>query len=325
MRAPDNPSVLLNSAGPHAAEIAGLFTYFLAISAIILLLVIGAYVVIIAWRRSRSGEVSPPLEPDAREPLLRIFVGAAIAVSVLVLVSFVGLSYAVDRRLIELDRQADMEIDVWAHQWWWELRYRGAAPGDTFYTANEIHVPVGKSVRLKLKSSDVIHSIWLPNIAGKTDIIPGLDRELVIRVDKQGVWRGRCSEFCGQQHAFMGLTLFADTPETFDAWLAAQRKPALEPRTDEERHGQELFISSRCGLCHTIRGTAAGGQSSSAPDLTHLKSRSTIAAGTAPNSKGHLGGWIVDPHGIKPGVRMPATPQDADDFQALLAYLETLE
>jgi cytochrome c oxidase subunit 2 len=269
--------------------------------------------------------IVPVAPASGSERGLKLWVSAGIAVTVLILTSFVGLSYAVDRRLITLDDEPAIEIEVTAHQWWWELRYPGPRPSDTFATANEMHVPLGQTVKLKLKSVDVIHSFWLPNLAGKADIIPGRDQDLVFRADKEGTWHGRCSEYCGLQHAFMGLTLIVDEPAQFQQWLAAQRAEAIEPRTDEERRGRDVFATGPCGLCHVIRGTDAAGHSSSAPDLTHLKSRTTIGAGAAPNSKGHLGGWIIDPQGIKPGVHMPTILQEPNDFQALLAYLEILK
>jgi len=321
-----NPSVLLDPAGPHAQAIGWLFWLFIGVAAVVWVIVVGLLLVLMLRSRARGGIVAPPARPAAStEGRLRLIVGGGVFATFLILTGLIVASFTVDRDLIALDRQPSLDIELTGHQWWWELRYPGATPGETFTTANELHVPVGETIRLRLRSVDVIHSVWLPNIAGKRDVLPGIDRELVFRVDKAGTWRGRCAEFCGLQHAFMGLTLIADDPQAFKAWQEAQRAPAREPRTDEERFGRDVFVSGPCGLCHVIRGTDAAGHSSSAPDLTHLKSRTTIGAGAAPNAKGYLGGWIVDPHAIKPGVHMPTNLQSPREFQALLSYLETLQ
>ncbi|MDB5477595.1 MAG: cytochrome c oxidase subunit 2 [Alphaproteobacteria bacterium] len=319
-----NPSVLQDPAGPHAEITGKLFRYFFAVNGVIFLLVLG-FLFFALWRR-RERQLVAPLQPDAQGEK-RLLTGVVIAVSltIIVLTSFVILSYAVDKNLIGLDKNPALEIEITGHQWWWEVRYLSKTPSDVFTTANEIHVPLNTKIRLILKSSDVIHSVWFPNLAGKRDIIPGHDQDLFIRVDKEGTWQGRCGEFCGMQHAFMGLTLFAEPKPAFEAWEKAQRLPAEEPQSAEEKHGKEVFTTGACAMCHVIRGTDSTGYSSNAPDLTHLKSRATIGAGAAANTKGDLGGWILDPHGIKPGVHMPTISQEPQDFQALLSYLETLK
>jgi cytochrome c oxidase subunit 2 len=189
-------------------------------------------------------------------------------------------------------------------------------------TANEIHIPVGKPVHIRLASRDVIHSFWVPDLHGKKDLIPGKDTDLWLRADRAGVYRGQCAEFCGWQHAHMALLVIAEPQDRFDAWLASQRQTPPPPSTPLGQRGRAVFESQACPLCHTVAGTQANG--SAGPDLTHLASRRTIAAGTLPNTIGSLGGWIVDPQSTKPGNRMPAVTLHADDLQALLAYLETL-
>jgi cytochrome c oxidase subunit 2 len=316
-----NPSVLLDPAGPHARSIGYLFWHFAAVSAVVWLVVLLLVAIAFVRRRTADGIMPEPMVPNPHsESRARVFVGLGIAMTFVVLTSFVGLSYAVDRRLIELDHDPALVIEVTAHQWWWELRYKKGG----FVTANEIHVPVDTPVRLVLTSNDVIHSVWFPNLAGKQDVIPGRSQDMIIRPDRLGAWHGRCAEFCGNQHAFMGLKLVVDTKNDFEHWQGHQMLPAAEPKTDEEKLGEKVFTNGPCGLCHVIRGTTAAGYSSYAPDLTHLKSRTTIGAGTAPNSKGHLAGWINDPHGLKPGVHMPTILQKPREFQALLSYLETL-
>jgi cytochrome c oxidase subunit 2 len=318
-----NPSILFDTAGPHAHLTAALFRFALWVDATVAALVLGTLLVAL-WRR-RVATLTPPTEPTpGSERRVAKVVGAAVAATVVVLTIFVGASYAVDRRLVELDRDPALEIEVTAHQWWWEARYLDATPSRVFTTANELHVPTHETVRLRLRTSDVIHSFWVPNLAGKRDIIPGRDDELTLRAERDGAWQGRCAEFCGLQHAHMGLTIVSEPRPAFEAWQASQRAPAAEPRTAEESRGREVFVHGACAVCHVIRTAAETGFSDNAPDLTHLKSRGALGAGAAPNTKGHLGGWILDPHGIKPGVHMPTILQEPADFQALLAYLETL-
>jgi len=319
-----DPSSVINPVGPHARVTGDLFWFFLIVNGLIWI----AVLVVLFWSLAKNRTPVPavPEAPaKAAEQRLTMRVAVAVVATILTLTLFVGVSYAVDRRLIAFDKGDALDIEVTGHQWWWELRYSGALPSDSFITANEIHVPVGQKVRLILRSTDVIHSMWIPNLAGKRDIIPGHDQELVIQADRPGRWYGRCAEFCGFEHAEMGIVVIAEPRARFDAWEAAQRLPAPSPVTVEEQHGQQVFTTGPCGMCHTIRGTDAAGYSSTAPDLTHLMSRTTIAAVTVPNATGYLGGWIVDPHGSKPGVQMPTIQQNSQDYQALLAYLRTLK
>jgi cytochrome c oxidase subunit II len=318
-----NPSMLLDHAGPPAAWTAWLFWVFLAVSVVVWTVVVAALGIAL-WRSSNRRTPREPEALAADDPLLARWVAAAIGVTVLILTGLVGATYAIDRQLIALDQNPSREIVLTGHQWWWEIRYLDDEPGKVFTTANELHVPVGESIRLILKSNDVIHSVWIPNVAGKRDIIPGQDNFATIRLDKEGVWHGRCAEFCGLQHAFMGLTVIAEPRDKFEEWRNAQLDSAAQPQSEEEKRGQQVFANTTCALCHVIRGTSPG-HSGRAPDLTHLKSRASIGAGAAPNTKGHLGGWIIDPHGLKPGVHMPVNLQNSEDFQALLAYLEILK
>jgi cytochrome c oxidase subunit 2 len=319
-----NPSILLEPAGPSAKETGHLFWFFFSVNSIVFTLII-IFLFFSLWRRSEPDLIEPFHPTDHAEKKLIVAVGICVGLTALILTIFVGASYLVDRNLIQLDRHPTVNIEITAHQWWWEVRYLSHNPEDVFTTANEIHVPIHERVRFILKSSDVIHSLWFPNLSGKKDIIPGRDQDLFIRVDKVGKWLGRCGEFCGLQHAFMGLTLFAETRKAFDDWKVRQRSPAMEPQLTEEKRGREIFKGKACVACHSIRENDSTGYSNNAPDLTHLKSRTTIGAGAAENTKGYLGGWIIDPHGIKPGVHMPTILEEPKDFQALLSYLEILK
>jgi cytochrome c oxidase subunit 2 len=203
------------------------------------------------------------------------------------------------------------------------VQYRDSLPQNWVTTANEIHIPVGRPVAFELVSTDVIHSFWTPNLSPKRDQIPGDENSLWFQADSAGVYRGMCAEFCGHQHAKMAFLVVAEPPGQFAAWLAGQRDTALTPTASLTRRGKDVFLSSSCVMCHAISGTPAG--SRVGPDLTHVASRRTLAAGTLPNTRGNLTGWIVDPQVIKPGVKMPPSQFSGPDLTALVAYLETLK
>ena len=204
-----------------------------------------------------------------------------------------------------------------------EVRYEGSSPDLSVVTANEIHVPVGEPVRLELSTGDVIHSFWVPELAGKTDLIPGQTNTMWIEARHAGVFGGTCGEFCGAQHAHMQMRVIADPPGKYQAWLAAQRAPAAAASEPSASDGLRVFMTSGCANCHAIRGTGAGG--GVGPDLTHIASRTTIAAGTLPNTEANLMGWIVGAQAIKPCSDMPNMPVPSRDLQTLAAYLETLK
>jgi cytochrome c oxidase subunit 2 len=208
---------------------------------------------------------------------------------------------------------------VIGHQWFWEVRY----PGTTAVTANEIHIPVKTVVNVAVRSADVIHSFWVPELNKKVDVLPGRDNHLELYADEPGVYRGQCAEFCGAQHAHMAMAVYADPPDKFKAWLANMEKPLAQPASQDARAGQQVFLSHQCASCHTIRGTSAKGRIG--PDLTHLQTRNTLAALTIPNRKGYLGGWVLDPQHIKPGNKMPGLNLSGPDFQRLLTFLEGLK
>jgi cytochrome c oxidase subunit 2 len=216
-----------------------------------------------------------------------------------------------------------LDIKITGHQWWWEVTYQNNDPSKTVTDANEIHIPVGQTVRLELRSGDVIHSFWAPNFAGKKDAIPGHPTALYLRADHIGTFWGQCAEYCGYEHAKMRFALIVQYPEDYEAWIEAARQPARPPQTAQQQRGRDIFLGRTCSMCHTITGTAAGGRLG--PDLTHIASRQTIGAGILPNTMGNLAGWIADPQAIKPGVNMPQQALSADDLQAVLEYLENLK
>jgi cytochrome c oxidase subunit II len=314
----------LTPAGPQASHIYDLWLLMLWICTAVFSAIMVAYVIAL-WRAPRSSEHTPPATSAISQPQRRhvASVCVALAVSAAGLFVLIVASVMTDRALARLPLEDGMVINVTAHQWWWEAMYDDHEPSRVFYTANELHVPVGKPVMVRLRSTDVIHSFWVPNLHGKRDLIPGRELLISFRADKAGVYRGQCAEFCGHQHAKMAFLVIAETPEEYERWAEAQRQSAREPQREEEKRGQAVFMSSPCMMCHTIQGTTAQGKT--APDLTHIASRRTLAAATLPNTRGSLAGWILDPQGVKPGVNMPPIALAAEDLHALLAYLESLE
>jgi cytochrome c oxidase subunit 2 len=304
---------VLDPAGRAAASLHDLFWVFAVVCGTVWLLVVltAGYAVL-----RRRGAAAPLNERKAG-----IIVGAAVAVTVVIITGFTLVSYAATRGISPNEPDA-LVIKVRAYQWWWQITYSDTQPSRSFITANEIHIPVGRPVRIELSADDVIHSFWIPNLGGKQDLIPGRENTLTLRADRAGIYRGQCAEFCGLQHAHMALMVVAEPQAEFDAWRAAQRAPAPQPQTDEERRGLAVVASRACSACHTVRGTEAAG--ALGPDLTHVASRRTIAAGMLPTTRGTLAAWIADPQTIKPGNNMPLVPLSADELQAVSAYLATL-
>jgi cytochrome c oxidase subunit 2 len=212
----------------------------------------------------------------------------------------------------------DLVVEVVGRQYWWEVRY----PDHGLITANEIHIPTGTAVELRVRTADVIHSFWVPRLNRKIDMIPGRTNRILLRAEEPGEYRGQCAEFCGLAHAQMAFLVVAERPSDFDRWLARETGEAAVSASGSAALGQEVFLNSSCVSCHAIRGTSA--TATIGPDLTHVAGRRWLAAGTIPNSRGNLGGWIVDPASIKPGTKMPPSDLSGPELQALLDYLESL-
>jgi cytochrome c oxidase subunit II len=249
-------------------------------------------------------------------------VGGGIVLPLVVLSALFLYSARFDGALGATPRPGSMRIEVEGRQWWWEVRYPRPT-GPALVDANEIHVPVGAEIEFVVTSPDVIHSFWVPALGGKVDMTPGHTGRIGLRADRVGVYRGQCAEYCGVQHAHMALLVVAEPPEAFAAWLSAQAAPAGTPATEAAARGLEAFMAEGCGGCHTIRGTPASGLLG--PDLTHLASRRTVAAGTLANDARAIRAFVAAGHVIKPGMRMPSyahlqTPT-LDDLAAYLASL----
>jgi len=246
----------------------------------------------------------------------------ATAATVVILLTFLVYDLNVGRAMTRPPSHNMLTIEVTGHQWWWEVTYSGVSPRDRFTTANEIHVPVGRPVLFVLQSSDVIHSFWVPSLAGKKDLVPGHTQSWWFQADTAGVYRGQCAEFCGYEHAKMAVFVVAEPPEAYTRWAQSAQSQAVPPNDPVAVRGQQVFARGSCGMCHNIEGTQFG--SHVGPDLTHVASRRTLGAGTIRNTRGNLAGWILDPQGIKPGVHMPPNQLAPDDLEALLTYLQSL-
>jgi cytochrome c oxidase subunit 2 len=312
---------VLEPAGPQAAKVTRLWWFALAVATAVYLATIGA-LWWAAWRARRRAARGEPLGANSERGMTRGVI-LATGATVAILLIFFGVDMSIGRTLSPIPSKRPLTIEVIGHQWWWEVTYADTSPQGRVTTANEIHVPVGEPVLFVLESRDVIHSMWVPNLSGKKDLIPGYTQSVWFQADTAGIYRGQCAEFCGLQHAKMAMFIVAEPRPQFEAWVQAQRKPAATPTDSTASRGLEVFLTAQCAMCHSITGTSAG--SRVGPDLTHVGSRRTIAAGTLPNTRGALAGWIVDPQQVKPGSRMPPNMLRPDDLDALLAYLQGLK
>lgn len=305
------PQSALDPAGPAAAAIHRLGIVLWTGAAVVTVLVVVLMLVPFVSRRERVVN-------------RRLFLwggGVALpAVTLTLLVPYVMTVGQGTRAATAPDR---LSIDVTGALYWWEMSYRRGGGTAGVRTANELRLPVGEPVELFLRANDVIHSFWVPNLAGKVDMIPGRTNRTVIQVDRQGIYRGQCAEYCGAQHSLMAFDVIAVPRAEFDAWLARLAQPAAEPQTPELRQGRDLFVSQGCGVCHAIRGLTG---SRLGPDLTQVGARRTIGAGTLPGGVGNIAGWIASAQHLKPGNLMPSYGQlDGPQLRALAAYLDSLK
>lgn len=314
----------LAPAGVQAAHIVRLWNLTLAVTGAVFAVVLAAVLVALMRRGRRADESTPPDLAGNTHPerAARRVVVAASAASVLLLAGITVADALTDRALSRLPVADALHIELVGWQWWWQANYARDGDAAGFTVANELHVPVGRPIVISLAAGDVIHSFWVPNLHGKKDLLPGIATTIELRADAAGVYRGQCAEFCGAEHALMAMTIVAEPPERYAAWAARQREPAGAPASALAVRGRQIFEQSPCAGCHTVRGTRAAG--SLGPDLTHLMSRQTLAAGSIPNDAAHLAAWIRDPNAAKPGATMPASSLPAADLQALVAWLTTL-
>lgn len=306
----------LNPAGPVAQAIADtawvLIVGAAAVFAVLMLL--------LAWALFRRG---PGPVPDEQTLFRRWIVGGGLLFPGVVLAALLVHTGLQTAALSPPRTAAEPVIGVVGHLWWWEVQVRDEAGGASFALANEIHLPAGRAVTIGLTSADVIHSLWVPALAGKVDMLPGRVHQLRLQADRPGVYRGQCAEFCGDQHARMALTVVVHDAGGYRRWLAAQARPATAPSDLQAMRGAEVYRALRCAACHDVRGLVPGG--AIGPDLTHVASRLHLGAGALPMSAAGLAQWVVHNQRVKPGVRMPSYEQlDAASLQALVAFLEHL-
>jgi cytochrome c oxidase subunit II len=325
------PLLVLEPAGPAAHELARLW-WALFWATIVPASGVIAWLLFAVWRgrqRNNPGDQTRP-RPDQpggpydraarREQLIILGIGACMPA--IVLIVLLVLSIRTGQAVADAPVEPGLVIDVEGHQFWWHVRY----PDHGVVTANELHVPVGVPVRLRVWSADVIHSFWVPQVHGKIDLLPGRINTFWIQADRPGVYRGFCAEFCGVQHALMQMLLVAEPQTDFEVWLAARRRPAPGPETAAAVRGREVFREAGCRACHVSEGEFPPGPAGNVgPDLTALASRRTLAAAVLPNTPGQLQEFIRNPNRFKPGVRMPAFDLlDEADLEALVEYLGTL-
>ena len=306
----DNAPSALDTHAPQAHRIADIWWLMLVLAVVVYVVVAGF--ILVALVRGRRTETGKPAKFSDN----RFIVVGGILVPAIILGVLAVETVRATADLRESPPGA-LHIEVVGKQWWWEVRY----PGTGVVTANEIRVPVGRPVEIGMTSTDVNHSLWVPELNGKVDLIPGEHTVTRFTAQRAGTYRGQCAEFCGIQHAKMAFLVVAD--DDFDGWLARHRQPPPAPASSLAATGRRVFTREACAGCHTIRGTSARG--TLGPDLTDFGGRRTLGAVSVRNNRGNLAGWIVNAQSIKPGNLMPPISLEPDELQALLAYLESLK
>lgn len=308
----------LDPAGEQAASIGSLFWLMIAVCGFMYLLVLGALGGSL-WRARRSVRAASAVSINPEDRGLGRTLTLWCGLILVGLTTLIVASFLVDRTIAQARMRDALEVRVTGHQWWWRIQYRDAATGGWVETANELHLPLGRTTRVSLGSADVIHSFWVPNIAQKLDVIPGRINQIDLTPTRIGWFRGQCAEFCGLQHAHMAFDVKVVTPEAFDRWLAGQAAPAAVPSDPAAAQGLRVVTQGQCAMCHVIRGTRAVGRAG--PDLTHFGSRRSVAAGTLTMSRGAIQGWVTQPQALKPGTMMPPVALSAGDADSVSRYL----
>lgn len=311
----------LDPAGPEAARIQDVTMVLTITAAVVTAVVVATWIWAIVSPGSPDLSDANPDHPDETATERRFVIGGGIVLPAVVLAALFVLGVWTMSRPTQ---QGALEVEVVGHQFWWELIYLdGPGVPARFETANELHVPVGTDVTVHVRSDDVIHSFWIPQLAGKVDLVPGRVNEISFSADEPGTYDGYCAEFCGIQHAWMKFEVVAMEPDAFAEWAANEAAPAAAPTTTAQQQGREVFTSASCVGCHAIRGVAERGQLG--PDLTHLAARDEIGSGVLGLDEDNLSAWIVNAQRIKGGSKMPPQDLPADDLDALVAYLLALE
>jgi cytochrome c oxidase subunit 2 len=306
------PQSAIDPAGHGATQLAGLFWWMTAGAAVIWVAVAALTFYAIRARPDR-------LDPRRTTALI---IGGGVLVPTVVLALLLAYGLSLLPRLLAPAPPGSLRIEVVGEQYWWRIRYH-PAQGAPFELANELRLPVGEPVQFQLSSPDVIHAFWIPALGGKMDMIPGRTNRLTLEPTRTGTFRGVCAEFCGTSHALMAFDVVVLPKAQFEQWLAAQRQPAASPVDARALLGRERFFANGCAACHTVRGTEARGITG--PDLTHVASRRSLGAGTAPNTHEGLARWLTRTAHVKPGVLMPHYGMlPGEEIDALAAYLQSL-
>ena len=304
---------MLQPAGPQAAAIESLWWFIFSVCSAVFVIVMALLAIAVLKRKDRT----------ASESTLSRAVFAGASATVVILFAWLAMSVWVGRALASPKMEGAVTLNITGRQFWWQVEYVDTLPASRFRTANEIVIPVGRPIVVNVTSRDVIHSFWVPNLHGKRDLIPGYVTAIWFQADREGVYRGQCAEFCGYQHANMALSVRAETDDRFQDWISGQRKPAVEPATDVQQRGRDVFMRTTCSQCHAIRGTLAG--ATFGPDLTHVGSRARIGAGILPNTPENLRRWVRNSQDFKPGNKMPPHDLNDGDLDALADYLGSLK
>jgi cytochrome c oxidase subunit II len=316
------PLDTLQPKSPIADEIYGLWNLVFIIAVVVFFLVEGALVYVLFRFRRRKGDTSSPVQTHGSTPLELTW--TIIPVVLLAVVAFPTLGSIWS---LAKEPKGALKVEVTGAQWWWKYHYpKQQGISKAFDTANELHIPTGKKVRLTLKSADVIHSYWPPALAGKQDLVPGRTNHLTIDAARPGTYEGTCTEYCGLSHANMRLKVMADTPNDFAKWVTEQSRDLTAPSGGDAAEGMKVFLAQQCVGCHTVRGTKANG--TTGPDLTHFASRTSFAGGTFERNVRNLRKWLTDAPKEKPGSKMPAGVAtmglSKHDISVLIAFLQGL-
>lgn len=301
---------------PHSREAHDIATLWWLMAILATVVFVAVMTMVALSLRSRAEDRRAVLEPDPRRSHQFIVIGGLL-VPVVVL-SVVGVATVATSNALQ-PRPASVRIVVDAEQWWWRLTY----PDEGVVGANEVHVPVGERVELTLRSDNVIHSFWVPQLNGKVDVVPGQTNRMTFTATSAGTYWGQCAEFCGIAHARMAFVVVAQEPADYARWIEANRAPAVAATAGTAAHGEQIFVNSSCAGCHTVIGTSAAG--TSGPDLTHFGSRGTIAARTLSNDRDNLARWLGATQDVKPGALMPEIDLSTEEIDQLVAYLEGLK
>lgn len=312
------PQSMFESAAPPEQQVIHYWWILLGVSLFVFVILMGALAFALIRNRNKD-------DLAKRDRFLTKGIGwASVATVVLLFASIVSL-YQLPEPKIDRGPPA-LTVQVTGKLWWWKVKYYSEKGQFLFETANEIYLPAGKRVRFELLSEDVIHSLWIPKVSGKIDMIPGHTNYLWVEVEKPGKYRAQCAEYCGLQHAKMAFWVHAVSQDQFKDWVQMQRAPAKPPQDPLSQEGKRVYVEAGCIRCHSIRkDLTLLNPELAGPDLTHLASRGTLGAGSVPNNRGFLAAWVADSQGIKPGNLMPAFPLKSEKFNALIHYLESLK